>query len=192
MPRPPHPSRKVDPAALDWTLPNAELARRVGLSPQRVGALRRDSAGGRPSPLKGRHGDAMAREAELAALKDDILRYRLRVREAAAALGVWARSMSAIGARCGLEFAPYPLPIGEINWDLPSREIERIWRLPHNRAANARSTTVGRRPRWRYGQARADLAEAVRAEERKAAAWFDARRALLERLRSLAFRMRKT
>ena len=186
MPRPPHPSRKVDPAALDWTLPDAELARRVGLSRQRVGALRRDFAAGRPSPVRGRHWVSLARDAQLAALKGDILRYRLSVRETAAALGVWERSMSAVAARCGVEFARGQIPMAEINWDLPSHEIERIWRLPHNRAATIRSTTVRRPPRWRHGQPRADLAEAVRAEEQKAAAWFAAGLDVLERLRRIS------
>lgn len=100
----------------------------------------------------------------------------LTVMEIQAKYGTSTRTIAKVrrltGAKSSLR-DKYPFDI--MNWELPSVDLERIWKLPRNRAGFERWRKNYPKPTWRcnggHWPKSPEYRKAVTAEESKAAQW---------------------
>jgi len=170
----------------DWSKQNAELARETGLTKERIRQIRQ-LLGAPQSPNYRKDLSRLRRNTtalQWAAKNLDRLK-GLSGAEVERKYGFWrdcpvGEFLKAKGVlRNGRLFPKHRW--GLMNFELPSRVLERIWRLPFNMAVAYRSRKHLPAPKWRLaggpaalqrrGQLRA-YNRAVTAEERKAAKYF--------------------
>ena len=168
---------------VDWSKRNIELAEEIGLSRERIRKIRQQV--GAPKPT---HRNRRKRKAAQALqwAKDNLEKLK----------GV---SIAELGRKYGLSrwqgsavyqfFKPF-LRDGRrkhrwdlMNFRLPNRDLERIWRLPYNMAGPHRVRKQFQQPKWYFGRGRRykhfsgqgqlkAYRRAVKAEERNAARYF--------------------
>ena len=168
---------------LDWSRSNSELADGAGLSRERLRQIRQRV--GAPKPAH-RHHRVRKSEKALQWAKANLAKLK-------GLSGAEVRRNYGVGLWRGTALYQFLRPFlrdgrRKHRWDLmdlrlPNRDLERIWRLPHNTPGAYRWRTRGARSKWRFrhgrgyarfgGQGQFEAyRRAVKAEERKAARYF--------------------
>jgi hypothetical protein len=172
-------------AKWDWTKRNFELADETHLSRERISQIRKMVGAPKPKgPRQARHTVAALRWAtenldRLEGLSQAEVgrKYGLNLQWSAGPIVAFLRPL----LRDGNRFQKHRWDL--MNFQLPSRDLDRVWKLPYNLAAYYRWHKGLPRPRWRYrpqlellqfkGRRRLPAyRRAVMAEERRAARWF--------------------
>ena len=172
-------------AKWDWTKRDFELADEMHLSRERIRQIRKVVGAPKPKgPCSARHTVAALRWAtenldrlEGLSRAEASRKYGLNLQWSGSLLLAFVKPL----LRDGNQFPKHRWDL--MNFQLPSRALERIWKLPYNLAAYQRWRKGLPRPKWRYrpqlersrfkGRRQCQAyRRAIRAEERKAARWF--------------------
>jgi N-acyl-D-aspartate/D-glutamate deacylase len=168
---------------LDWSKSNAALADEMGLSRERLRQIRQEL--GVPRPAHRRHRFAKSAKVMQWA-KDNLEKFKgLSGRELRRkfGIGLWRGTALYQFLRPFLRDGRRKHRWELMDFRLPNRDLERIWRLPHSVVGSHRYAKQLSRSRWyfkhgrgythldRRGQLEA-YRRAVKAEERKAAKYF--------------------
>jgi hypothetical protein len=168
---------------VDWSKSNAELADQAGLSRERLRQIRQRV--GVPKPTH-RHNRVRKSAEALQWAKDSLDKLRgLSLVELRRKYGLSCWRGSAV-----YQFLKPFLRNGSrkhrwdlMSFELPNRDLERIWRLPYNLAGPHRVRKQLQQPKWYFGPGRRykdfrgqgqlkAYRRAVKAEERNAARYF--------------------
>lgn len=156
---------------VDWSLRNAEIARRMGVSDERVRVVRETTGAGPPAPT-----DAERFRAFVAANKPALRGLTAHEAMAAAEVRLNPTTASEILRAAGVRPARKP-GVGSVlanvgDWRLPSPDIARLWGLAVATVNTYRSRRRKPPPLWSVQSPRTftdpEYLKAVTAEERKA------------------------
>jgi hypothetical protein len=168
---------------VDWSKQNCELADEMGLSRERIRQIRQEVGASKPTHL---HRRIRKSAQALQWAKDNLEKLRgLSLAELGRKYGLSRGQGSAVYQflkpflRDGRRKHPWDL----MNFRLPNRDLERIWRLPFNMAGPHRVRKQLQQPKWYFGRGRRykhfsgqgqlkAYRRAMKAEERNAAWYF--------------------
>jgi len=180
-PQVPHPS-VAKWKAVDWSKQNVVIAQELGCSQSGVGMMRKKL--GAPAPVTRRM--RRSTRTQIDSLKSKVAALRgLSANKAGKVLGfsLHGRAVRESFQRSGGVLAPWPKhPWEKMNFDLPDRDLVKIWKLPRH-AASAHRCNKGLSPaKWRFLRAQTVALDrrgrytgyrnAVKAEKKKAAKFY--------------------
>ena len=168
---------------VDWSKQNCELADELALSRERIRQIRQQVGASKPTHL---HRRIRKSAQALQWAKDNLEKLKgLSWAELMRKYGLsrWRRSAVYQFLKPFLRNGSRKHRWDLMNFRLPNRDLERIWRLPFNLAGPHRVRKQLQRPTWYYGRGRGYMhfsgreereayRRAVKAEERNAARYF--------------------